>query len=193
MPLSLSAAVALVGSLEFASCLWMVFGSMTDVITNNNGICATGSPYQVTPGHQCSSGSMVLIEVGGPGLFVFGAIATVGVLGLLGPRGVGHLLLMGTLVFGLLGWNFLHLRASGDGTDAGNVFCGVLFLLMAAGGLIGLWPILGLRWPRADSARDTRRPLLVGARLRQQLYWAAFATGTLAGAFLGSAIVDSLV
>ncbi len=189
MPLVVAALVSLVGSVGFATCLWMAFGSMTDVITHNGGMCASGGPYEIDAAHRCSSGSSLLIGIGGPGLFVFGAVAAVGVVGVLGPRGVGHLLLMGTLVFGLLGWNFLRLR----GTDPSLLFCGVLFLLMASAGLIGLVPILGLRRPAVDPGRGTRHPALVSARRRQWVYWSTVAGGTLLGALLGQAIVGALL
>ena len=184
-----SGVLLLVGSIGFASCLWMIFGSMTDVITNNGGMCASGGPYVIDAQHQCSSGTTVLMAVGGPGLFVFGALALTGAIGVLGSRGVAHLLLMGSCVFGLLGWNFLHTNPAGHGTDSGMIVCGVMFLVMAAGGLIGLVPIVGLwrwRW-KSDVGQDTKYP--VTARKRRVMYWGMFAAGMTSGVLIGRAIV----
>jgi len=194
----LATAGILLGSLGFAACLWMTFASMTDVIVNNGGICAAGGPYPVAPGHVCSQGGMVLIGIGGPGLFIFGAIAIISVIGLLGVRGGIHLLLLSTLVFGLLGWNFLHLRANGHDADSGSLLCGVMFLLMAAAGPVAIVLILA-RQRRADAEARKRSARRAGgqsppvATARLELYGAAFVVGTVVGVFLGRAIVSSVL
>ena len=66
---------------------------------------------------------------------------------------------------------------------------------MAAGGLIGLVPILGLKTPARLRRQDgeTKQPMPIASRRRRLTYWGTFVIGSAVGALLGSSIADSLV
>jgi hypothetical protein len=110
----------------------MVSG-MRDVMVTDGGFCASGGPYVIA--HQCSSSDIRLIMVGIFGALIAAGFYAGGTAGL-GSKAASAGLILWAALFGTLGWNFLstgrHNHASG------MLFTGVLFLVMAAGGLLPL-------------------------------------------------------
>ena len=128
--------LALAGAGGFVAALVSLYIGMRHVMRTSGGYCASGGPYVIA--HQCSSSDVKLILFG-----VFGGLVAAGVVmvGLGLSRGplLAAALLMWTGLFGALGWNFLSLGFSppaGQSGSGGWIACGVVFELMAAGGLI---------------------------------------------------------
>jgi hypothetical protein len=128
--------LTLVGAAGFIAGLTSLYAGMRDVMRTSGGYCASGGPYVIA--HQCSSSDVKLIMFG-----IFGALLAAGVLmvglGLCrGPLLVGALAMWAAL-FWALGWNFLSLGLNpprGQSGAGGWIACGVVFELMALGGLI---------------------------------------------------------
>jgi hypothetical protein len=137
-PLALVA--VFIGALGFAACLTAVYTSMRDLMINSGGACASGGPYAINPDQVCTPGQTGLLIGGILGGLVFSGIlvAASGWYGGVKLSGVG--LLLWAALFGALGFNFIQLgmdppdNLSGGGT--GWIICGVIFWLMALGGLI---------------------------------------------------------
>lgn len=131
--------LVVLGAAGFAASLTAVYRGMRDVMVNSGGYCASGGPYQINPGQVCQSGQVWLL-MGGVFAGLFFAAVLVGASGRWGGwrlSGVG--LLMWAALFGSLGWNFIDLGVDpppNTGGAAGWIFCGVIFWLMALGGLI---------------------------------------------------------
>lgn len=128
-----------VGAAGFAASLTAVYRGMRSVMIESGGYCASGGPYQINPGQVCSSGQVGLL-MGGVfvGLVFAGVlIAASGWYG--GTRLAGVGLLCWAALFGALGWNFLELGLEPPPQVSGGlgwIICGVVFWLMALGGLI---------------------------------------------------------
>ena len=128
--------VTLAGGGGFVAALVSLYIGMRHVMRTSGGYCASGGPYVIA--HQCSSSDVKLILFGVFGMLLAAGVVMVG-LGLSRGPLLAAALLMWTGLFGALGWNFLSLgfnpprNTSGSG---GWIACGVVFELMAAGGLI---------------------------------------------------------
>ena len=128
-----AALVAFAGATAFTACLLSMVSGMRDVVVTDGGFCASGGPYVIS--HQCSSSDIRLIMIGIFGALIAAAFYAGGTAGL-GSRAASAGLLLWAALFGTLGWNFLSTgRHNGA---AGLLFTGVLFLVMAAGGLLPL-------------------------------------------------------
>lgn len=123
----------------FAASLVCVYMGMRDLMINSGGACASGGPYAINPDQVCSNGQIgmlfggVIIGLIFSGLLI-GASSWWGGVGL---TGVG--LLLWAALFGALGFNFLQLGFDPPENMAdavGWIVCGVVFWLMALGGLI---------------------------------------------------------
>jgi hypothetical protein len=128
--------VTLAGAGGFVVALVSAYRGMRDVMRTSGGFCASGGPYVVA--HQCSSFDVKLILFGVFGMLLAALIVLVGLALLRGPL-LAASLLMWTLLFGALGWNFLQLGLTpprGVGGGGAWIVCGVVFELMAVGGLI---------------------------------------------------------
>jgi hypothetical protein len=128
--------LTLVGAGGFAAALVSLYTGMRHVLRTSGGYCASGGPYVIA--HQCSSSDVKLILFGIFGMLLAAAVLMVG-LGLLRGPLLAASLLMWTGLFGALGWNFLSLGFNPPhGQSGGGVWiaCGVVFELMALGGLI---------------------------------------------------------
>jgi hypothetical protein len=137
-----------IGSLGFAACLTGVYMAMRDLMINSGGACASGGPYAINPDQVCSPGQTGLLIGGIVGGLIFSGILVYGSEKLTGGYlGVG--LLLWAALFGALGFNFIQLGFNPpdnmtDGGATGYIICGVVFWLMALGGLIpGLMSIGG--------------------------------------------------
>jgi hypothetical protein len=128
----------------------------------DGGFCASGGPYVIA--HQCSSPDVRLIMIGIFGALIAAGFYAGGTAGL-GSRAASAGLVLWAALFGTLGWNFA--AASRHSGASGLLFTGVLFLLMAAGGLV---PLL------FSLAGDLRRPGPVAADV-QPLVGAAVPAG----------------
>jgi len=114
---------------------------MRDLMVNSGGSCASGGPYAVAAGHECGSEAGLLVG-GILALLVFGAVfAAATSAGGGAGSGMDAGFLMWAALFGVLGVNFLTLgfdppaKMSGAG---GWIVAGVVFELMALGGLVPL-------------------------------------------------------
>jgi hypothetical protein len=126
----------LAGTGGFVAALVSLYIGMRHVMRTSGGYCASGGPYVIA--HQCSSSDVKLILFGIFGMLLAAAVVMVG-LGLLRGPLLAASLLMWTGLFGALGWNFLSLGFNpprGQSGSGGWIACGVVFELMAAGGLI---------------------------------------------------------
>jgi hypothetical protein len=127
--------LVVVGAGAVAMCLRSLYAGMRDVMVTDGGSCGSGGPYVVA--HACSGSDTRLLLVG-----IFGGLVATAVLaggtGLLGldmPAG----LLAWAAMFGALGWNFVSLGAhpgAGQSGSGGWLICGVVFWLLALGGLV---------------------------------------------------------
>jgi hypothetical protein len=101
----------------------------------SGGSCASGGPYVIA--HRCSGSDVELVLFGIFGMLLAALAVLVGLALLRGPL-LAASLLMWTGLFGALGWNFLALGFSPPRGQGGGAWiaCGVVFELMAAGGLI---------------------------------------------------------
>jgi hypothetical protein len=138
-----AALVAFAGATAFTACLLALVGGMRDVMVTDGGFCASGGPYVIA--HQCSNADIRLIMIGIFGALIAAGFYAGGSAGL-GSKAASAGLLLWAALFGTLGWNFVSTGRSGF---TGVLFTGVLFLAMAAGGLIPLLSRL---------ADDLRRP-----------------------------------
>jgi hypothetical protein len=180
---ALAVALVLVGAAGFAFALSSLYLAMADVMVTNGGQCASGGPYQIADGHQCS-GSTVGMTLGGIfGMIAAGVVLLVGASRMTGSR-MGDLgFVMWAALFGSLGWNFLRLGfdpPDDAGLQWGWIVPGVLFWLMAAPGVVmGLPGALGLTTTTPGGARIIR---LGGPRPAGTGTWVATVT---AGAVVG--------
>ena len=137
MSRALSLAGVAVGAAGFGAALAATYGSMREVMVDNGGFCASGGPYAIAPGHQCSDRTWILTAAPFAGI-VFVAVLVVASTAWSNGRtgGLGPLLFGAT--FAALGWNFLdlaiHPPTSMSSTGAW-ILCAVIFGLMALGGL----------------------------------------------------------
>jgi hypothetical protein len=139
--------VTLAGTSGFVAALVSLYIGMRHVMRTSGGYCASGGPYVIA--HQCSSSDVKLILFGVFGMLLAAGVLMVG-LGLLRGPLLAAGLLMWTGLFGALGWNFLSLGFSPPPSTSGSgawIACGVVFELMALGGLIPALMVLvgGLR------------------------------------------------
>jgi hypothetical protein len=154
-PLSLIAVV--VGAAGFAASLACVYIAMRDVMTSNGGFCASGGPYEISPGQECQSGQIWLL-MGGVFVGLAFAALLVGASGRWGGwrlSGVG--LLLWAALFGALGWNFIDLGLDPPPNingATGWLFAGAVFWMMALGGLIpGMLSVIS--WFRSADQPDS--------------------------------------
>lgn len=134
------------GATGFTAGLTCTYLGMRDLMVESGGSCASGGPYAIAAGHQCSSGQVLLLMGGIVALLVFGAVFAAATAAGGGPgSGMDAAFLMWAALFGALGFNFLSLGfdppASVSGAG-GWIAAGVVFELMALGGLLPLaWSV----------------------------------------------------
>jgi hypothetical protein len=150
-----SIAGATVGIVGFSAFLTTLYTGFRHVEAGG-GFCASGGPYQIA--HQCTAGDTRQVFIGVIGMLIFGGVF-VGLTGFAdGPILVPSGLLWAAL-FGSLGAGFI---VAPKGTSSGsNYGVGILFLLMAAG---GLWPAItsGVGWLRRGGAPEPDDPAFGG-------------------------------
>lgn len=165
------------GAAGFAAGLTCAHLAMRDLMVESGGACASGGPYAVAAGHECGSEAVLLIA-GIVGLLVFGALFASATAALVEGSGGGMdaAFLMWAALFGVLGFDFLQLGldppADAGGTG-GWIVSGIVFELMALGGLVPLvWsvreliarggaaeaPLFGGPLVRASSFPETAAP-----------------------------------
>jgi hypothetical protein len=133
-------ALAALGYAGGALCITLVFLGMRSVM-DIGGFCAEGGPYVIA--QSCPDAATPSLLLGMFGLFLFGAIATVGGVAVGGIWAAAPLIGWSAL-FGLLGWNFMEygvFAVPGGGIELGWAICGVMFWLMALGPLVVLVPM----------------------------------------------------
>jgi hypothetical protein len=161
--------LAAAGAAGVTACLMSAFRGMRHVMVADGGSCASGGPYVIA--HQCTGGDIRLLMVGIIGMLVSAGFLAAGT-GLLGGRAGLAGYAMWAALFGTLGWNFIHLGQhppAGTGNGSGWLFTGVVFWVMAAGGLIPAvwsvvnWLVRGSRsQPRAAGVQPMARAQLPG-------------------------------
>lgn len=133
-PLSLFFVV--VGAAGFAGGLTALYMGMRDLMYDG-GSCASGGPYAIQ--NQCTNDQITLLMGGIFVMLIFGGVLLGASSRYGGASFLGTGLLMWAALFGALGYNFISLglnppeNMSGAG---GWIACGVVFWLMALGGLI---------------------------------------------------------
>jgi hypothetical protein len=154
------------GAAGVTACLAGAATGMRDVMVTDGGTCAGGGPYVVA--RECTNADLRLLMVGVLGTLVGAGFAAAGT-GMLGGRPGAAGLLIWTALFGTMGWNFVDLGmhppagVSGGGWE----FTGVVFWLMAAGGLV---PVLASvagwlrRGGRPEPPFTTPQPVVRAAR-----------------------------
>jgi hypothetical protein len=155
----IGAGCVIVGAAGATACLLATSAGMRDVMVTDGGTCASGGPYVVA--QPCSSADMRLLLVG-----ILGGLVATGILAA-GSSALGRTMSASLLawagLFGLLGWNFvslaLHPPAGQQGTS-GWLICGVVFWLLALGGLVPF--LTGL----VGDLRTAGRPDPVAARMQ---------------------------
>ena len=143
----------LLGSVGFIAALTALYKGMRHVMQTQGGFCDSGGPYVIA--HQCSSSDVALIMFGVFGMLLAGLVVLIGTAVLRGPVLAAGLAMWAAL-FGVLGWNFISLGVNPPrGMSGGGAWiaCGVVFWLMAAGGLV---PLLGMSfsWVRGRGANS---------------------------------------
>jgi hypothetical protein len=141
------------GSAGFIAGLTSLYKGMRHVMQTQGGFCASGGPYVIA--HQCSSSDVKLIMFGVFGMLLAGLVVLIGMALCRGPILAAGLAMWAAL-FGVLGWNFISLGVNpprGMSGGGGWIACGVVFWLMAAGGLV---PLLGMAfgWARNGGAKS---------------------------------------
>jgi hypothetical protein len=132
-----AAALAALGYAGGAMCITLVFLGMRSVM-DIGGYCAEGGPYVIA--QTCPDGATPALFIGIWGLFLFGAIATIGGVKVGGIWAAAPLLGWSAL-FAALGWNFMEygvFAVPGGGVELGWAICGVMFWIMAAAPLLAL-------------------------------------------------------
>jgi hypothetical protein len=162
---------AFVGAAGFAASLTAVYRGMRSVMVDQGGFCASGGPYQINPDQVCATGQIWLLMGG-----IFAGLVFAGLLvaasawwGGTSLAGVG--LILWAALFGALGWNFIDLGLNPpeqlDGA-VGWIVCGVVFWLMALGGLIpGAMALAGYfrNADRPEAERSSVKERLVRANV----------------------------
>jgi hypothetical protein len=136
--------LVLAGDVGFAASVAATYKGMRSVMINSGGFCASGGPYQIAAGHQCTASETEYVLFGMLGIFLLGGVALAAT-GWVGGSVIGTGLAMWGFLFGALGVNFLDLGFSppkGQSGAAGWIVCGVIFELMALGGLIPVGSML---------------------------------------------------
>ncbi len=128
-----AALVAFAGATAFTACLLTLVSGIRNVMVTDGGFCASGGPYVIA--HQCSSSDIRLIMIGIFGALIAAGFYAGGTAGL-GSKAASAGLILWAALFGTLGWTFLSTGRHNHAT--GMLFTGVLFLVMAAGGLLPL-------------------------------------------------------
>jgi hypothetical protein len=143
----ISLVAVFIGSLGFAACLTGVYMAMRDLMINSGGACASGGPYAINPEQVCSAGQTGLLMGGIIGGLIFSGILVWGSDAYADDGFYGVGLLLWAALFGALGFNFIQLGFNppdnmDDSGATGYIICGVVFWLMALGGLIpGIWAL----------------------------------------------------
>ncbi len=143
----LAAASVLLGAAGFAASLTCVYRGMRSVMIETGGFCAQGGPYEIAK--ECSNAQLTLLFVGILAMVVFGLVFA-GATMAMGNSAMGAGFLMWAALFGALGWNFLELGLNPPeqmGSTWGWIVSGVVFMLMALGGLIPA-VLMALGWLR---------------------------------------------
>lgn len=161
----------------------------------DGGFCASGGPYVVA--HQCSGGDIRLLMVGIFGGLLSAALYAGGSSALGRPASSAGLIAWSAM-FGVLGWNFINQYlhpVAGQSGSIGFLIPGILFEVMAVGGLI---PLIGgikddlRRGNRPDNpfARVSGPPIVravvpAGSSFGQQFAYDGFSSAGLNGSSVG--------
>jgi hypothetical protein len=130
--------LAVVCSVGFLASVAAAFKGMRQVMVQSGGFCASGGPYQIAAGHQCTTSDTEWVVFGMIGLFVLGGAALAAV-----AAADWSALMVGlagwAVLFGALGFNFVSLGFSpphGASGASGWIVTGIVFWLMALGGAV---------------------------------------------------------
>jgi hypothetical protein len=130
--------LAVTCDLGFVAAVAAAYRGMRLVMVHNGGYCASGGPYTIAAGHQCSGSDTAWVVAGMLGIFVLGGAALAAASGA-GWSVLGTGLAGWALVFGALGFNFISLGFNpphGSGSSGGWIVAGIVFWLMALGGAV---------------------------------------------------------
>lgn len=125
-----------VGAVGFAGGLTALYLGMRDLMYDG-GSCASGGPYAIE--NQCTNDQITLLMGGIFVMLIFGGVLLGASSRFGGSSFLGTGLLMWAALFGALGYNFISLGLNPPENmsgAAGWIVSGVVFWLMALGGLI---------------------------------------------------------
>lgn len=125
-----------IGAAGFAGGLTSLYLGMRDLMYSG-GSCGSGGPYVIE--NECTNDQITLIMGGVFVMLIFGAILLGASNRFGGMSSLGTGLLMWAALFGVLGFNFISLGfdpPENVGGAIGWIVSGVVFWLMALGGLI---------------------------------------------------------
>ncbi len=126
----------LLGAVGFSASLTAIYSGMRDLMYNG-GSCASGGPYAIQ--NECTGGQITLLVGGIFAMLIFGGILGMASSRFGGTSFLGAGLLMWAALFGTLGFNFIQLGFDPPAQMSGAtgwIISGVVFWLMALGGLI---------------------------------------------------------
>lgn len=155
----------LVGAAGFSLGLTALYRGMRSVMIEAGGFCASGGPYEIA--NECSGGQITLTFVGVFVMIGFGLMFA-GASNAAGGSGMGAAFLMWAALFGSLGFNFLQLGfdpPDGSGLAWGWIVPGVVFELMALGGLIPAIQMVREWAQRGGEPEEIFKPPLVRAQI----------------------------
>jgi hypothetical protein len=162
--------VAVAGGVMCITLLSLGMRSVMDI----GGACADGGPY--VSARPCPNGTAPAMFLGSFGLFGFGALGMVFGARVGSPWGAFPLFGW-SLLFGVLGWNFLQYGwlnpPEGQGVELGFLVPGIMFEVMAIVPLLfmasALWALRGYRRPAgAPSVEGSSAPPRVPAAYRRE-------------------------
>ncbi|MBI4897758.1 MAG: hypothetical protein HY827_05265 [Actinobacteria bacterium] len=133
---SLPLVLVLIGAVGFSASLTAVYSGMRDLMYSG-GACASGGPYAIQ--NECTGGQVSLLVGGIFAMLIFGGILAAASSRYGGASFLGAGLLMWATLFGALGFNFMQLGFNPPAHMSGAsgwIISGVVFWLMALGGLI---------------------------------------------------------
>jgi hypothetical protein len=130
--------LAVAGDLGFLAAVAATYKGMRLVMVENGGYCASGGPYTIAAGHQCSGSATTWVLAGMVGIFLVGTAALCATTAAgWSPLTTG--LAGWAVLFGALGFNFISLGFDPphrSGASGGWIVTGIVFWLMALGGAV---------------------------------------------------------
>jgi hypothetical protein len=134
--------IAVLLDLGFLASVAAAYKGMRQLMVASGGYCASGGPFTIAAGHQCTTSETDYLLFGLLGVFLIGGCALAAA-SWAGWSSFTTGLIGWSVLFGALGANFVSLGFDpprGSGAAGGWIVSGVVFWLMAIGGAV---PVVG--------------------------------------------------